>query len=788
MRKRFIWLAGVATLTVSQPAFAQDGGVAASNTPPGTGAASPLSPLGDQQGSNTTTAQDGALEDIVVTAQKREQNLQDVPVAVTAITADTLVNRNVSTVSDLPRLAPSLTVTTGAVPTNNSINLRGIGTVAFSTAIEPSVAVIVDDVALLQQAQAFSGLSDIARIEVLRGPQGTLFGKNASAGALNIVSQGPSAKLTGAVSGTATTDDEYRVDAVLSGPLADGVGFRLNGYYGDRDGFIRNRYDGRRLNDDTSYGVRGRLALDPLPGLTVDLIAGHSVSQSHGTARTFRTVPTGANVYGASLATTLTGIKPGEDNFSTAFDGPLFNKSRQTNGSARVTVDLGGIANLISITSYQDWRFRFIEDFDYIVGPVLGLANGITAQSGFHARQFAQELRIASKGGGPFTYVLGGYYSDGQTDRTFDRGPSGPVVARWNSNSGTKTFAVFGQASYDLAARTHIDAGLRANHETVTATFLNSAIPAVRPANNATCLALCSGKASDSVVTGKIALRQDLAERVMAYASFSTGYKGQGFDISTGFNPARAARPVQPETSNAYEVGLKSRFLDNRAQLNLAAFWTDFDNFQAQSGVTLPDNTIQLQLNNVGKVRTRGIEAEFQARPVEALLLDGGISYTEAMIREFRNAQCYTGQTVALGCLPVAGSATGFQDLSGKRLSNAPRWKFNVGATYDVALPQMPFDGFIQSDVSYQSSVNFDLLGNPVLEQASYAIVNGSVGIDQKGRGTGGLRVALFVNNLFDKHYASALGISSGGSPGLVAQTFSRNARRFAGIRARYSF
>jgi iron complex outermembrane receptor protein len=785
MRKIDLLLASVAVIALPQLAVAQQGGISPAQTPAGDGTVNPMAQPGDQQGTNSTTTDSGALEDIVVTAQKREQNLQDVPVAVTAITADKLVNRNVTTVSDLPRLAPSLTVTTGAVPTNNSINLRGIGTVSFSTAIEPSVAVIVDDVALLQQAQAFSGLSDIARIEVLRGPQGTLFGKNASAGALNIVSQGPSSTLTGAVTGTATTDDEYRVDAVISGPLSKDVGFRLNGFYGNRDGFIQNVFDGRRMNNDISYGVRGRLAIDPLPGVSVDLIAGHSVSESRGTARTFRSVPTGATVFGASLASTLVGITPGEDNFKTAFNGPLFNKSRQSNGSGRVTVDLG-VANLISITSYQDWRFRFIEDFDYIVGPVLGLPDGIIAQSGFHARQFAQELRVTSKGGGPFTYVFGGYYSDGTTDRSFDRGPSGPVVARWNSTSGTETFATFGQASYDIAPTTHIDAGIRANHEKISVRYLNGVVPAVRPANNATCLAECVGTASDSVVTGKIALRQDLARRVMAYASYSTGYKGQGYDISTGFTAKRAAVPVRPETSKAYELGLKSRFLDNRFQLNLAAFWTDFKDFQAQSGALLPDNTILVQLNNVGKVRTRGVEVEFQARPFETLLFDGGLSYTDAMIKEYSNAQCYTGQTLAQGCIPVPGSTTGLQDLAGKRLSNAPRWKFNVGGTYDILLPQMPFDGFVQADLNYQSATSFDLNNNPLLIQGAYAVVNGSIGIDQKDRG--GVRVALFVNNLFDKHYVSALGIAAGGAQGLIAQTFSRSARRYAGIRARVSF
>jgi iron complex outermembrane receptor protein len=215
-----------------------------------------------QQGSNTSTpaaeADSAALGDIVVTAQRREQNLQDIPVAVTAITADQLEARGVANVTDVVRVSPSLTITENTNATGSSINLRGIGTFSFSIGIEPSVAIVVDDVALLQQAQAFSGLTDIARLEVLRGPQGTLFGKNAAAGVINIVTQGPTSTLTGSVGAVATTDDQYRVEGMISGPLADNVGFRLNAFYDDRDGYIRNLNTGNKLNGERSYGVRGR--------------------------------------------------------------------------------------------------------------------------------------------------------------------------------------------------------------------------------------------------------------------------------------------------------------------------------------------------------------------------------------------------------------------------------------------------------------------------------------------------------------------------------------------------
>ncbi|MFM2372113.1 MAG: hypothetical protein RIS85_1835 [Pseudomonadota bacterium] len=729
---------------------------------------------------------DVGLSEIVVTAQKREQNMQDVPVAVTALTGETLTNRNVATVADLPRLAPSLTLTQGNVPTNNSLNLRGIGTIAFSTAIEPSVAVIVDDVALLQQAQAFSGLSDIARIEVLRGPQGTLFGKNASAGAINIVSKGASDVFTGSVTGTATTDDEFRVDASLAGPIAEGVGFRINAFYGDRKGYIRNLQDGSRLNNDKSYGFRGRLELTPADGVKIDLIGSHSISESNGFARTFRAVPTGAAIFGTPLTSSLVGITPGEDNYSVRLDKPLFNKSKQTTVSGRASFDLG-FADLVSVTSYQDWRFQFNEDFDYTNATVLGIPGGIVAGSTYHATQFAQELRLVSPSTGDFSYVLGLFYSDGKTDRSFERGPSGPVVAKWASRSSTQSYAAFGQATYDLSETTHIDAGLRFNHEKIAATFQNLVTPATPPANNATCLTTCVGEATDSVVTWKTSLRQDLSDAVMVYGSFARGYKGQGFDISTGFNPRRAANPVRPETSDAFEIGLKSRFLDNKVQLNIAAFLSNFRDFQAQSGQLLPDNTVLLTLNNVGRVRTRGVEVELTARPVPALTFDTAFSFVDAKIVEFPGAQCYTGQTT--GCVDLDGAGpstvTG-QNLAGKRLPNAPRFKFNFGANYDIALPSLPFDAFVQADFTYQSKVNFDLLGNPATFQSGYGLVNGSIGIDQNDRG--GLRVALFVNNLLDKRYASNVSIASGGSTGLLSQALDRKSQRYFGIRARLEY
>jgi iron complex outermembrane receptor protein len=730
-----------------------------------------------------------ALDTIVVTAQKREQNLQDVPAAVSAVSGEQLETRNVVQVTDVVRISPSLTVTENTNATGNSINLRGIGTFSFSIGIEPSVAVVVDDVALLQQAQAFSGLNDIARLEVLRGPQGTLFGKNAAAGVINIVTQAPTKTLTGSVGGALTSDGEKRVDGMISGPISDKAGFRLNAFYGDRDGYVRNLNTGHKLNGDRSYGVRGRLELDPTDNLNIALTASHTNTKTDGQVRTFRSIKPGATAFGAPLALSAVGLTPGPDNYRIRLDTEPKNTSKQTMLTGRANLDLGQ-ANLISITGYQDWRFRFREDLDTLGTPTLLNAadptsiqpNGSVAGGPFHSTNFTQEVRLVSSGARKLDYLFALFYADGDSNRSYARGPN--AATSWAATAGTKTMAAFTQMTYHVGSTTHVDGGLRFNHEAIEATFINRTPTATPPANNASCLSVCSGKAKDDHVTYKVALRQDLADNVMAYASFSTGYKGQGFDISTGFTPARAAKPVRPETSKAYELGLKSRFLENRVQLNVTGFLTDFTDFQAQGGVTQPDGTIVPQLSNVGALRSKGVEIEASARPVRALRLDASAAYTDATIREFANAPCYTNQTVAQGCRPVGGS--NFQDLSGSPLANSPKFKYSLAGAYDIALPSLPFDGFVTAEYTHQSAVMLDLLGTPISRQKAFGVVNASIGV--AGRDEQNYRVALFVNNLFDQSYATSLGYTGSSNAGAVAQLLPRNSRRYVGIRARMGF
>jgi iron complex outermembrane recepter protein len=802
MSLKFMLLAGVSATLIVSPVFAQQ-----------------ATPTGDSPG----------LEDIVVTAQKREQNLQNVPVSVTALSAESLANQRIADFSDLTRAASSLTVTQQTAAPNNSIILRGIGTFAFSIGVEPSVAVIVDDLPVVQQAQAFDSLGDVERIEVLKGPQGTLFGKNASAGVVNIVTKDPSSTMSGNVNFTAASDGDYRGEATVSGPLGEGgTGFRLGGYYHKFNGTVRNLTTGRKLNDQENYGIHGKLKLVASDNFTFTLGGSYSKAIQDGTTTSIRSIdPLGTpRVLGnpaLPLLPSLTGITPGAGNYNARVDSNGATTNETASVSGKAVLDLG-IANLISVTGLQDWKFNFQNDVDGTDIDVLGAltagaSHGGIAQSGpYHSRNFTQELRVVSTGRGPLKYIFGGFYSNATTDRAFTRGPIA-LLANWSAQAKSQSYAAFAQVDYTLPTGTTISGGIRANHEKIGVSFDNLLASAV-PNTCATGNPLCRGTNSDNVVTWKASLSQELATKVMVYGSVATGYKGFAYDVSSGFNPARinaslggtapglnGVGPVKAERSTSYELGLKSRFFDNKIQLNVTGFLTEYNNFQAQSAVTLgTPPALQLVLNNVGKLKTKGVEVEFSAKPSDWLRLDGSAAYTDAKMTSFLGAQGYadqTGQIFAGGVSLLVGNCTAaaaatalaprttcsFQNRSGATLPNSPKLKFNLSATGEFPISDQN-KAIVILSYQHQSDVNFDLLGNPLLTQKAYGIFNGSVGVD-----LGAFRASVFVNNLFDQKYAASLSDGFGTLGGsatnpahVIYQLNPRDSRRFFGIKLGYKF
>jgi len=265
----------------------------------------------------------------------------------------------------------------------------------------------------------------------------------------------------------------------------------------------------------------------------------------------------------------------------------------------------------------------------------------------------------------------------------------------------------------------------------------------------------------------------------------ASGYKGQAFDISSGFDQRRADNPIASEDSMNYEVGLSGRAPGGDAQFQLVGFWTDYDNFQAQ-GINPALIIPQFELTNVGKLRTRGVEFEAAYSPTENLTLFGSAAYVDATIKEFPDAQCYFGQTEAEGCFfdPVLNQS--LQDLAGEDLGNSPDFKFNLG--FDFAQPVTPGIAFFtRGNYTWQSDVNFSLSQNPRTVQDAYGIANLAVGIRDEDEAWA---FSVFVNNLFDKAYASRIidDTTTRNDPFILKQQLPRNYDRYFGARLRLGF
>jgi iron complex outermembrane receptor protein len=747
-------------------------------------------------------ADDASTDDeniIVVTAQKREQNLQEVPVSINVITAESIDNYDVKNFEDVARVSPSLSVDTGDAPSGNVIRMRGIGTAAFSISAESSVAVIVDEVPLMLTAQAFGNLEDIERVEVLKGPQGTLFGKNASAGVVNVVTQAPTNTLTGKINLRATSDKEYKGSVSLSGPLGEDLGFRVNGYYLDREGYITNLFDRSKLGGDKAWGIRTKLAFEPSDEFDLALIADISRRES-SSGSPFIALPRNDPFREQIVA--------GPDNLTVQNDTANAFETETDMLVGKFNIDFGG-AIFSSISSYQRFKLSSVNDLDastqtHVFNPFLNPMRApdgtpYTIQSAVQeSKAFSQEFRLTSDGSGPFEYMVGAWYSIVKHDRQFDRVPLRFVISRWNAEAENESMALFGQATYELAPGTFIDAGVRANQENINVTFVNLIPNVANPPRYDGSLpgapaVTFRGKDEDSAVTGKVALRHIFDSGTMVYGSVSTGYKGQTYDVASGFNQRKADNPVRAETSTAYELGLKGNVADGALRYDVSIFRSDFTDFQAQGAVPIATGGVEFSLNNVGKLRTKGAEVNLNWAVTDTLNLDFSGAYIDAKVRSFPFAQCYAGQTVAQGCVLADVDGNGslessVQDLSGSRLANSPKFKFNVGAYWEDNLGSLPFNTFVQGNYQWQDDINYDLFGNPTNAQDAYGLANFSVGIKEP---EGAYELSLFVNNAFDTLYYSRVDdTSSRRTDGLQQITVqrARESRRYGGIKVRFAF
>ncbi|MFZ2995800.1 TonB-dependent receptor [Sphingobium sp.] len=760
---------------------------------------------------NAVFAQDAAPQspvldgtDIVVTAQKRAERLQDVPLAVTAVSADALANRQINDSSSLVQAVPSLTFQQGATPTNNSFRIRGIGTALFGQGVESSVSTVVDGVVAVRQTQGFTDLADIERVEVLRGPQGTLFGKNATAGVISVTTARPSREFEGRGEFTIAEHGEYRARGTVSGPITDTLRARVTGFYNDVRGVARNIATNSWDNGSKSWGVRGKLEWDATDNLNLLFAGEYRKTKADCCASTWIAITN------PNLQTLVGPINATRTNRTLNDETVTYSNSDQQTYSLQADWDLGA-ATVTSISAYQSYNLDVnqpIERINSTVPLFVGAAASYAMWSQNHGQvdlsAFSQELRIANNGGGDFNYVAGVFYMHSDIKRPFDRrrarctagtfgqpcAPANTIYQSSASNIRLKqdSIAAFGQVDYRIVGGLKAIGGLRVQYEKGTngGSRISPLVPgdAILPGN-----APVSGSisADDTAVTGKAGLQYEFSRNAQVYASYTRGYKGLGYEMEISADLANQ-RVLEPEHVNAYEIGFKGRTSDGVLSISTALFLADYSNLQVQANRSdIAAGVVQFVSTNAGKSRTKGFEIEATVRPDDHFSLTGAVTYSDATI-DIDGLNCPQQLNAAAPvlsgmptniCYRTAAGVTPTQNLRGATQPVSPKWKITVAPRYEADIPGTDFAGFAQVGVNFQSKMNFSVEQDPLLEQPAYALVDASIGVKQID---GRYSLTLFVKNLFDENYLTSIGHTSflGGNYDLVG-TFNKDADRYFG-------
>src|SRR5580700_6494557 len=678
------------------------------------------------------------LAEIVVTAEKRSENLQQVPISVDVVSGDALTRANVSAFSDLTKFTPSMTITAGDQPANSAIVIRGVGTFAFSVAAEPSVLVVIDDVAVGYQAQAFTDLVDIDRVEVLNGPQSTLFGKSASAGLVNVTTKAPTDTFTYFGDVMATNDDEERVALSLSGPISDTLSFRVSGSMRYWGGNLNNLNSGGKIDSDQIGAVRGKLQWRPNENLLATFTVHYSDDHAECCGVPLVYLGPGAHLFGIPALTpavAIAGINPGPLNDSVQVNQPPLAYAHEVGFTSHLSYDFGGVT-LLSITGIDQYYLRDLTDYDTTNVSTLQYftpftntqpagsnppstptqLNGGLFQGGrFAVNTFSQEFRLVSNGVRDFNYLLGAYFSDEDLVRNFGRGFVGntKAIANWRGETEYDNYALFGQSTWTFVPRLSLITGLRVNREQSSYNYEDYYRVISFPSfgNNSPYV--------DNVVTGKAGLQYQITPEIMAFGFFARGYKGVAYDLVTGLSAAEAASfPVKPEKSDDYELGLRSEWFDRRLILNGTVYDTEYTDFQVQT--IIPNILNSFILANIPKARSRGLELDVIAQVTQDLHLNLGYAYTDAHAVDYPVGQCYSGQTSPASC----NASPSFQSLDGALLPNAPKNKITVGLDYKRNIPGVPVDADFTVNSVWQSAENFAIVRDPGTIQPSYGITN----------------------------------------------------------------
>lgn len=777
--------------------------------------ATPTSLIAQESDSSEEKA---GLEVIEVTAQKRVERVSDVPVAVSVLRSEQIDSTFSSNFEGLQGLVPSVSFRKGTTTRNSAITVRGIGTISFSVAAEPSVSTVVDGVVLGRSGQAFTDLYDLERIEVLRGPQGTLFGKNASAGVVNITTKRPTGVTEGMIEATVFQDNEYRLRGKIQGEITDNAAGSIMFTKSEFDGNIFNVFNNQTVNGYDKEGVRAMLDVD-LTDNTEMLFIFENVESNDDCCADIEGLPSGRNP-DSEAAPNSNGVVDGRadldlDQRQIDHDFESRTIDETTAFSVQLDTEFDGFS-FTSITAYRTWdNTEFREgDFTSIAGdsnqPVFGVPFQLHDVGPQSWDQFSQEIRLASTTEGKFDWQIGAFIWDMSSERSFTRdascqnnnGQFGAAIANYlqttqgianpsedqindfiaaeglscNANdivSATafmetefKNWAVFADTKYHVTDEFRLLFGIRYTddevsykHNRVSNDEYGRRGVGVRPATENTDF---SGSVDETDVSIKLGAQYDLADAGMVYATYSQGYKGPGFNVF--YNMAeKDTAPIGAETSDAYELGYK--YASRDILFNFALFRTEIEGFQANnfddsSGVTLT------RLTNAGDVITQGFEADILWQATDNLTINAGFASVDAEIDEFN--------------CPV--DAANCSTRSGLDVPFSPDTKYSVGADYTQEFTDMNVlynMSYVYTDEQVANLPSNDGTFNPAWFLPDYGILNASVAFSFRDDQ---YRISLIAKNLTDESYFSTY---SGDN---FRYQVPRDADRYFGVQFRANF
>lgn len=703
------------------------------------------------------------VEDIIVTAQKRAENIQDVPATIAAFSQEALQSRQIRGLGDLITRVPSLQV--GYTFGSNTLTLRGISTNLTSGFEDPSVAVHVNGVYQARARSLNLVMMDLERIEVLSGPQGTLYGRNATGGVINYILRGATDKMEAQVTGRVGNYDSYAIQGYISGPISDTVGFRISGMLDNRDkGFVKNLLPGaakKRYNENKFTGIRG--VLDFKPSDTVQF----SLEGSYGNTR--------GSFNPGVLAPSLNPGRQallGQQTFrpqKVYSDYPSINNTKEYSATATLTWDVSDDVQFKSISAYKKYDNAMPHDAD---------ASGFTAQNVLQYIQsdtYTQEFNLnVDSFDGRLKSIFGIYYFNDKaaSNTTVISALFSPTLTPTNTYFATnklkaKSVAFFTDQTFSVTDSLRLIGGIRYNIDKKdTRNFIRGSCPS-------TTNPLLDGDTDQKFTawTPKAGIQYDVTDGVMAYSTYQKGFKAGGVAAGTCGNA------YDPETIEGVEVGVKTTFADNRVRLNVAGYWYNYGNLQVQKTLGTVGG---FAVVNAADSRIKGVEANLDAVVTPQFKIDAAAMVQSAKYKDFINCNQTVSLTACTAADPrPASDPARNQQVAGNWLNRAPPYSFSLGAQYSADLGSGELT--LRGESYWSGKIRFNEFNAPVLNQRPYNIQNAYVTFTPESEA---FTLRAFMKNIGNVNYRASAFYA-----GLTAQyTVVWNPPRTYGLEASYNF